>query len=366
MSHRQDVHGKGKAQNRPGALVPVSRQEVVRYEEKQISELKHSLGHDGPFFYAADGLVKGAFCHVGGLGMAGLMIAGGAAPLALIFSGMALVGGVVGSGAYKGLSAANLSHNIDEAKRKLHTDLRIMQKEAFAQKRQYLLAAADEHLESGGLLDMDDLAYLVSYNAEALQSASDQLAITVLQARKALAYDQYTKSQTMERRADGRPAIDTPLGFAELHFDSRHISHCYALRRRLEEDDPALDCDSVPSEWPVPDFSVLDEIDERINKDMALDKKSLTLRALAMPFYIARDVKDVRKARKMLQNCDFMPQVPVPALEPVEELGAAMAFYETAKWNNPPLDLPALRGWPHERAARQAARRLPNPNKPPI
>jgi hypothetical protein len=196
------------------------------------------------------------------------------------------------------------------------------QKASYVDQKRELVRAAEQYLAAGNLIRMEDAAWLAALDPKMLRDASDQLAITVLQIRKMLAH-----VRCRDYHTDGSKKVMPVKTFASMWFGARSF-----LRERLLACDIALAEDSNP---------VLKEPELR------------SLRA----FFSMETQESVRRefAEGALPR---FKNVEMPILKPAEDFAAALEEYEA---NNPPLDLPAIRGW--QRYRRLA---LPPPQRPAI
>jgi len=246
-------------------------------------------------------------------------------------------------------AAGSLSVQIDRLKR-AYREAQIV---ALAENKQVLCTLADQELAAGRLLDQETLSYLVRLDGAALEDASDQLTISVLQARRVLAY-----MQCEQRGADGAKAIAPALSFARLKLCPQFNEHRYILRRQLEESDEAIKADDFPESWPEPDLSVLEQRLAQA-KGSAFGGWSTALRFAAAPVFMVTDAVKLHKIGKLTVQNSEPPALAVPPLTPVAELATALAVYEQTV---EPLGLPALRGWPQQpRRLDGPAKRSPSP-----
>jgi hypothetical protein len=224
-----------------------------------------------------------------------------------------------------------------EKREKLQKQFLAAQKKAFADKQAQLIALADETLARGELLGEKELSYLAALDPALLKDASDQLAITVLQARGMIAY-----MRAEEKR------IRPPLTFRTAAFDPRNGLHRAYLRDKLAEAKTVLAEDDYPN-------GLYQEL-EFPRDGLRPDSKGYLLR-LAVPFYSFW--KDAKKAvdAPLLEN--GLPEISVPPLKPAGDFSALLSAFERAA---EPLDLPAMRGW--NRTGAPSA--LPAPRNPVV
>lgn len=216
----------------------------------------------------------------------------------------------------------------------LKQDIRAAQEKAFGEKQDLLVRLAEDRLGKGLLLDREVLSYLAALPPGKLDSASDALAVTVLQARKMLAWQRGKGGQTA-----------APLTFAslsremELPLNPRNPRHLSILRERLERADEPIDEDLSPPDFPAPDLSAI----ERLRQDKDLNSLNVgTLNLLAhtvtWPFQAISSLRKMRRLREM--EIPAIPPVAVPALSPAKDFAACLEEYERSARTR--LDLPAL------------------------
>jgi hypothetical protein len=234
-----------------------------------------------------------------------------------------------------GIACTNpASHELDyarlESKLRLEGDVRQAQKDAFEKKQEKLLALAEAQLEGGGLLDEKIVSYLAAIPPDFLRGASDQLALTVFQARHLLRFD----------RTGQRPR-DRVATFARHGLNPLLADHRLLLRSRLEENNPDISEDSSPVAWPdmEGDFPSLESLPAY--KKLHHDGMRGVLRFFAMPLFAVADTFEIRRARKAPVPA-FTVSAKIPPLRCAEDFSAALARYEKEVER---LDLPAMRGW---------------------
>lgn len=211
------------------------------------------------------------------------------------------------------------------------------QKQGFDEKLKQAVVLADRHLAQGGLLDETVLAYLVTIKPEYFREASDQLAITVLQARRMLFHACAGEGQQ----------VSPPLTFLSLMREHRMAVNPLSsesrrtLRGFLADSDKGLPEDDYSRDFPRAD--VLAEV--KFVKPGKLDVLSSSAGALRSFFilpFLSQDKKRVDDLRMMTLPAADSIEVRLPALRPVEGFAKAVAQYEE---RNGRLDLPAVYGW---------------------
>jgi hypothetical protein len=238
-------------------------------------------------------------------------------PLGLLMN-TGLAGGLMSIGADVGQS------QYDSYKDQLKENFLGAQNAAFESKQVHFLRLMDRHLQKGGLLDENVLPYLGVIRPHLLKEASDQVAVTVLQARRLLAY-----ARSTVKNAAGIKEVAAPLTFAALEFNPKREDHRRFLREKLEQTDIALAEDALPvfEEFNLPE--------RRFSYQGVL---KVCWRGFAAPYYLLRDRIDHRRALAVPE----VPEVGVPPLLVEKDIVAILAHFESAHGR---LDLPALRGW---------------------
>jgi hypothetical protein len=189
------------------------------------------------------------------------------------------------------------------------------QKEAYDDQKRQIVHAAEQHLSSGRLISTEGAAWLATINPSILRTTSDQLAITVLQIRKIIRY------------ARGAADHQNPLTFVGLDLNPTLPRHRSLLRDKLLMADTPLPEDGYPNLMQP----------QLLN---ATDHNTSFLHSLRACFSFS--LADVLR-REFTENLPRFNGVKVQSLLPVQDFAAALQHYEM---DNPPLDLPALRGWP--------------------
>jgi hypothetical protein len=226
-----------------------------------------------------------------------------------------------------------IANKINWTKGALRQEFMSAQKDSYLDQKRELVRAAEQYLDAGNLIGMEDAAWLAALDPEALDDAGDQLAITVLQIRKMLAHVRCRDYDT-----DGSKKVTPVKTFASMWFGARSF-----LRERLLACDIALSEDSNPV---LKEPEVVGDVEHKLS----------VMRSLRA-FFSMETQESVRRefADGALPR---FKDIEMPQLKPVEDFAAALEEYEA---NNPPLDLPAIRGW--QRYRRPA---LPPPQRPAI
>lgn len=208
--------------------------------------------------------------------------------------------------------------------------------EAFAEK-------AEENVRSGLLLDEQSLAVLAACPLVALMGASTPLAITVQQARRAIAYVRafdVRVSDDQERHVAGL----RPLTFADLALDPENPAHAEFLLLKLRESAFSLEEDRFS---PGEDFSrALVPIDSGLSEN---EKKKDGLGKKSLKFLwdcVAGGPMLVWKAFTLKKDDDSLPLPPIPETvriegpQPIDGFMDMIRRYENSTGKR--LDLPAL------------------------
>jgi hypothetical protein len=241
-----------------------------------------------------------------------------AAPLALSVSALAFIT-IAEQKRFQAQSIARQENWVHET---LQPAFEKAQKQAYQAQKLQIIAAAEQHLGKGGLLGLEDGAWLANLDPQALEGATDQLAITVLQIRKMLAHE-----RCVSFNADGSKSVGKAVGFAGQKLDACNIQHRSYLRKQLAEEDPGIAEDSYPA----------------LQKGELVEAPKLrsgwgpALKSFFVPFY-AKALRNEYANAQMPRFKDIEAQ----PLEPVADFSAAIERYEA---QNRPLDLPAMRGW---------------------
>lgn len=225
---------------------------------------------------------------------------------------------------------------LSEARDAVGREYRAVQVRALGEKMDQAVTLADECLAKGGLIDEDILAHLVTIPAEKFRKASDQLAITVLQARSLLAHV----------RAGEGAAVAAPMTFALLKekynaaadpssADSRRL-----LRDMLGGSDGRIAEENYEKEFSAWNPAAVSGLSMEGIREVQEFRSGVSL-VLGLPF-LARN-KRLTAALKDIRLPDAAAiEVQVPALRPVENFSEIVALYEK---RNGKLDLPAVYGW---------------------
>lgn len=231
----------------------------------------------------------------------------------------------------------------------LYRDLRGAQIREYRQKQERLVALADAHLVRGGLLDEKTMSYIAVLPPDVLEGASDQLAITVLQARRLLACE----------RAGRQYKALKPETFASAGLSSVSDRHRGALRKILSAAAPPLEEDRGPETWPEPDISLPGTRKIPAIENLRISNAEKALR-VAVPFLFALMALRYRwKAAPVAADLPpLTASAEIPPLRAAADFSEALARYEREVER---LDLPALRGWNGGRRLVSAPPALPAP-----
>jgi hypothetical protein len=203
---------------------------------------------------------------------------------------------------------------LERTKNLIGPRLELAQRYAYNAQKRDVMQVAENYLSEGGLLSYEDAAWLGNLDPATLKDAGDQLAITSLQVRKLLAYS---------RGGTG----DKPLTFAARRLRPASDLHRLDLRERLVAADVHLTEDDLP---------VLHDLE--FASEPA--PKAGYLKAL---FNFVTPFSNFGKKRRFQKiQVPAVKDVEIPPVRPVADFMKALRAYEAA---NPPLDLPAVRGW---------------------
>ena len=229
----------------------------------------------------------------------------------------------------------NIAKRVKEFKEKITRNFIDKQEETYKSFQTDLIQSAENTLASGKLLDMRTMSYLACVRPELLEKASEQLAISVLQARQVLNF-----SRNIDDKSKWKDEQTQPLTFKNQNLSSKNDFQRTILLQRLWSDlyeknyynkphfkeEAKIDEDSYPKHQK-PDFS---EIDSSLKKYKGLSAFFLG------PLVTGYECKKLTRSFKAISSVS----VPPPAC--AEDLSHRLKFYED---NVEPIDLPAVRGW---------------------
>lgn len=262
------------------------------------------------------------------LNFLGLLFSG-VLPLQLVCITSLFCGGSL-SADIRGNAEKAIRASIDKSGKELEANIRGLQEEKYKNKQLHLAVLADMHVVRGEQIDEKTLSYLAALPPSLLKDASDQLAITVMQARQMLAYQRGGRNLK-------------PETFARNRLNPGVAEHRRALRNALAAAaaDIKLDEDEGPEAWPAPEIVLPDPGKIPEIAKLKVSKISFALRTVAAPLFLIPDWLRIRAAKKV-QIPDIKASFQEPTLRAAEDFSAALARYETDVER---LDLPALRGW---------------------
>jgi hypothetical protein len=313
-------------QNQANALVPVKEalpvQEGFNLSDEMNQEIRETFMNSLDRVYDSRKAEVNVMRGVGVLiwTMSGVFTIA-TPPLGALFS-VVLMAHLVGAAADQKRLGRTGKDAYEDAVRAAAMKFEQAQRDFYNSQKLQLLEAADTHLGKSGLLSLQDAAWLANIDPAHLEKATDQLAVTVLQIRKMLAYERCT-----EFNADGSRKVEKPLGFASMQFNSALPVHRNCLRERMLPLDAALAEDENPAVQPA-------EFYEREIKAPGYLKSFFTF---ITPFSNAGRKRSFEKM-EMPQVKDIAAQ----CVQPVADFAERLANYES---RNAPLDLPAVRGW---------------------
>lgn len=324
----------------------------VRMQEGQLADIRGVFAQA----LAEETRYSGGKMAVAQIGYLALLVGGGvtaliaATPAALpvaFFGGLLLA--TVGLFGYPA-SGANYAGQFEFMGRNVRSELwqawsgferryRQAQEQAFDEKLKHAVMLADKHLAQGGLFDETVLAYLVTIKLEYFREASDQLAITVLQARRMLAH----------MRADEGESVPRMLTFFRLMREHRMAANPLSpdsrrtLRSFLEDSDKGFSEYDYSNDFPRFPYQYMEQSRDQEKKLESLSESGGILRAFFLLPFLSQDRKRVEavRAAMTLPEADSI-EVELPALRPVKGFAKAVAQYEE---QNGRLDLPAVYGW---------------------
>jgi hypothetical protein len=293
-------------------IAPERLKELHHEYAERVAVRRHTYEVGAKILNGMQYTITGAAIAVGG---SGPLFFVGAAAFALFVAMNAIGAGedanAAGEDAYASHCAA------------MKNEFLLLQRQAIGAGQKELLRLADEHLSRCELLDTKTLSYLAAMPPDLLGGASDQLAISVLQARQMLAHVRQQNSG--EAGVEACKRLPT---FSQLGFDRRRGDHRTLLRTMLEKNAPSLAEDAGP---PLVELEV--PAPPKLNIGLA----GWLGRAFAGGFIVGRD--------RRKQQAFALPDIPamkVPVLRPIEGFADILVAFEKSHGR---LDLPALRGW---------------------
>jgi len=221
------------------------------------------------------------------------------------------------------MSRRNMQMAVRRMYRERQLSYTLSQQKSYMAKERSLSKLADQVLTEGELIDEKALSYLALLPPKILYDASDQLAITVLQARAVL----FRRSKAM-----------SPLTFARLDLDPGCDDHRAVLRAELMQNDIVEFPDRI-----VPRYEPLEE---EIPVMFDTSVQATFKRIAILPYHMWKDKRTLRKYEP-----PPLPEPVIPPLQSAPQLAQKLADFESREYK---LDLPALRGWPAP-----APRRMP-------
>lgn len=219
----------------------------------------------------------------------------------------------------------DVNRHINQNCAALQAEFQKSQKKDYNKRQKLLIRLADEELDNKNLLNEDVLALLAVMPAKKLKNASDELAITVLQTRGALAY---------MRGRDQQKNIAKPLTFEAAGLDPDKEFHRETLRDHLIKTAKKhwrLDEDRAHTDFDVPALAMPE------NETLQIGFWGRLGRAVAAPVFLKHDLKKLH-AQTLPELPESIEAKPLPAV--TDDLKTVLARYEREV---EPLDLPALR-----------------------
>jgi hypothetical protein len=292
----------------------------IKFDQTEVQGLRRA--YNSKIRVPTEDRVLGAIGYTAGTSLLSLGLLGAAAgaPLMLVPAGIfaAMMYGV--SSDQRNSAMRHAERQARTAQHTLRDIFKQAQQDAFNANQKQLAAIADDHLRAGNLLGEEGMAYLAAVSPENLEGASEQLAISVYQARKMLAHSRDPQN------------VEKPLNFASLDFTPKSGKHRFVLLEKLQWADTGIEDDK-------PELQEL-ELQE---PEFQFSSGGKWARAFLAPFYLRKDAR----TRAAIDLPD-LPDVPVPPLRPARDFALTLRRYEE---QNGALDLPALRGWPQTRKA---------------
>jgi hypothetical protein len=226
---------------------------------------------------------------------------------------------------------------VEEFKKELTQEFKEAQEQLYQSFQTKLINEAEKTLAEGGLIDEEKMAHLACVRPELLKEASDQLAISVLQARQLLDFS---------RKIEDPAALDEPKT-QPFTFKSQKLKASNEYQRTVFRHNlwSQLKEERVES---IGGFTRV--VTQKIAEDDFPKHQAPEFGELTGAYghiggwgaYLFGPLVDW-KLRKNIVN-DFMPvaAAKVPPAAKAEDFSQRLAHYES---NVEPLDLPAMRGW---------------------
>jgi hypothetical protein len=303
------------------AVAPVNISDVER--DRLVESFREELKRD---FKTHGGEMNFSRSMIGGLGS----VLGGATALVPVMGLVFAVPVGVPIALLLGMSIQHekkFARNLNLKKKtwaegKLKRSFENAQREAYGSQKCLVVAAAERNLGAGRVLSLEDAAWIANLSRQDIKQATDQLAITVYQIRKLLAH-----ARCASFNSDGSKSVSRPLAFADLRLDPNFPPHRAYLRERLAAADEHIEEDNYP-------YIKVSELE-----GMSSVKTGFwnAVKNYAAPWEAAK-----RRRQQMEIELPRYKDVEAHVIFPVADFAEALETYEAT---NPPLDLPALRGW---------------------
>jgi hypothetical protein len=291
--------------------------EIVKYDPALADQVRKD--YKTGLKKLRSGNVMSSVFYTAAAGAGGLVVSVSAAlgdPMLLVICGPQLACMLAITGLMGKETTQKAQAEARNAQGRLRKEFLKAQRKSFSANQVKLVELAEAHLGAGGLLDEESLAYLAAIEPKHLQEASQQLAISVFQARKMLSY------------LHNPGGVEKPLTFAALDLTPKSEKHRFVLLEKLRAQD-----DGQRQEY-LPALQHLDMKDANFKPGIG----GKALRYLFTPYAVWRESRRYKKF-----TLPDLPDTPVPALRPAENFSVKLHKYETEIER---LDLPALRGWP--------------------
>jgi hypothetical protein len=227
----------------------------------------------------------------------------------------------------------NIRKRVNEFKDRVSRDFINKQEDTYKSFQKELIQSAENTLSSGNLLDMRTMSYLACVRPELIEDASNQLAISVLQARQVLNF-----SRNLDDKGSWKSQQTQPLTFQNQALSCDNDFQRTILLQRLWSNlfepynntrlkkEVKIEEDNYPKHQK-PDFS---EIDSSLEGYKGFSAFFLG------PLVTGYERKKLTRAFKEISS------VTVPAPACAKDLEHRLKFYED---NVEKIDLPAVRGW---------------------
>jgi hypothetical protein len=292
--------------------MPAAKQQEIREAFKSTVEWNHKFNKSEVNSLRTVGVLCSALFGVVSLAVPPMLF--------ITLPAVALLG-IAGTEMQKGMQDV-ARDAFEDAKKNTLIKFEEAQREFYSAQKRRIIELADAHLGNGHLISAQDAAWLGNIDPDHLSDATDQLAVTVLQIRQMLAYQRCASFNS-----DGSKQVDMPLTFKDVGFDISRNLHRSWLREKLAQLDSGIEEDERPEIRQA----------EFVSGDIG---KSGRIKAFFNFFNPVSNWN--RKEKTLAMELPQVKDIEVQCVQPIAGFAEALEAYEA---RNPPLDLPAMRGW---------------------